>query len=92
MPDPESRSLRLSTGLDYHLLEWGRENAALDHTVVLVHGFLDLCWGWQDTVEAGLAGRFHVVAPDMRGHGDSDRVGAGGYYHFIDTSPISRAS
>jgi len=25
-----------------------------------------------------------VVAPDMRGHGDSDRVGAGGYYHFMD--------
>ena len=84
MPDPESRSLRLSTGLDYHLLEWGRDDTALDHTVVLVHGFLDLCWGWQDTVEAGLAGRFHVVAPDMRGHGDSDRVGAGGYYHFMD--------
>jgi pimeloyl-ACP methyl ester carboxylesterase len=24
------------------------------------------------------------VAPDVRGHGDSDRVGAGGYYHFMD--------
>ena len=32
-------------------------------------------------VESGLAGRFHVVGPDMRGHGDSDRVGGGGYYH-----------
>lgn len=84
MPEPESRRVRLSTGLDYHLIEWGRSDAALDHTVVMVHGFLDLCWGWQDCIEAGLAGRFHVVAPDMRGHGDSDRVGAGGYYHFMD--------
>ncbi len=84
MTDPASRRLRLSTGLDYHLLEWGRDEASLDHTVVMVHGFLDLAWGWQDAVEAGLAGRFHVVAPDMRGHGDSDRVGAGGYYHFMD--------
>ena len=84
MPEPVSRRLRLSTGLDYHLIEWGRDDPALDHTVVMVHGFLDLCWGWQDAVEAGLAGRFHVVAPDMRGHGDSDRVGAGGYYHFMD--------
>jgi pimeloyl-ACP methyl ester carboxylesterase len=25
-----------------------------------------------------------VVAPDLRGHGDSDRVGAGGYYYFFD--------
>ncbi len=28
--------------------------------------------------------RFHVIAPDMRGHGDSDRVGTGGYYYFLD--------
>ncbi len=84
MSRPESRRLHLSTGLDYHLLEWGREDAALDHTVVMVHGFLDLSWGFSDCVEAALAGRFHVVAPDMRGHGDSDRVGAGGYYHFMD--------
>jgi len=45
---------------------------------------LDLAWGWAPTVQAGLAERFHVVVPDMRGHGDSDRVGAGGYYHFMD--------
>src|SRR5439155_26064795 len=23
-------------------------------------------------------------APDLRGHGDTQRVGAGGYYHFMD--------
>jgi pimeloyl-ACP methyl ester carboxylesterase len=74
----------LATGLRYHVLEWGADDPSLDHTVVLVHGFLDLAWGWEATVRAGLAGRFHLVAPDMRGHGDSDRVGAGGYYHFMD--------
>ncbi len=31
-----------------------------------------------------LQARFHIIAPDMRGHGDSDRVGAGGYYYFLD--------
>lgn len=81
---PRSRRVELDTGLGAHVLEWGGEDTSLDHTVVLVHGFLDLAWGWQPTVEAGLAGRFHVVAPDARGHGDSDRVGAGGYYHFFD--------
>jgi pimeloyl-ACP methyl ester carboxylesterase len=38
-------------------------------------------------VEQGLAGSYHVVAPDLRGHGDSDRIGAGGYYHFADYVP-----
>lgn len=82
--EPRSRRIALGTGLTYHVLEWGADRPELDHTVVLVHGFLDLAWGWVRTVTAGLAGRFHVVAPDMRGHGDSDWIGAGGYYHFAD--------
>jgi pimeloyl-ACP methyl ester carboxylesterase len=81
---PISRKLPLATGLSYHVLEWLPDDPTCDHTVVLIHGFLDLARGWQAMVDAGLAGRFHIVAPDMRGHGDSDRVGAGGYYYFMD--------
>ena len=77
---PRSRRVALATGLTYHLLEWGDPGAP---TVVLVHGFLDLAWGWRLVAER-LAERFHVVAPDLRGHGDSDWVGRGGYYHFFD--------
>jgi pimeloyl-ACP methyl ester carboxylesterase len=79
---PRSRRIALPTGLAYHVLEWG---ASADHdlTVLLVHGFLDVAWGW-DEVAAHLAARYHVIAPDLRGHGDSDRVGPGGYYHFFD--------
>jgi pimeloyl-ACP methyl ester carboxylesterase len=51
--------------------------------VVLVHGFLDNAFGWHD-VAARLAARAHVIAPDLRGHGDSDWIGPGGYYHFLD--------
>lgn len=80
---PRERRLALSTGLTYHVLEWGTEHA---ETIVLVHGFLDLAWGW-DEVPAILARRYHVVAPDLRGHGDSDWIGAGGYYHFFDYLP-----
>lgn len=79
---PRSRRIALPTGLVYHLLEWGTEPAH-DHTLVLVHGFLDLAWGWSAVAER-LAARYHVVAPDLRGHGDSDWIGAGGYYHFFD--------
>jgi len=81
---PVSRKIALATGLTYHLLEWSPERADDDHTVLLIHGFLDLAAGWIETVQAGLAGRFHVVAADLRGHGDSDWIGAGGYYHFPD--------
>lgn len=77
---PVSRKLQLATGLGYHVLEWGDG----DHTVVLIHGFLDNAWGWQPVVEAALTAGLHIVAPDMRGHGDSDWVGPGGYYHFVD--------
>ena len=53
---------------------------------MLVHGFLDLAFGWHDVAER-LATRAHVIAPDLRGHGDSEWIGAGGYYHFLDYIP-----
>lgn len=49
----------------------------------MLHGFLDLGFGWHEVAER-LVTRAHVVAPDLRGHGDSDWVGPGGYYHFFD--------
>src|SRR5581483_9336718 len=79
-PPPVSRLLALSTGMTLHLLEW---DAPSEHTVILLHGFLDLCWSWED-VAARLDGKFHLVAFDLRGHGDSGRVASGGYYHFAD--------
>jgi pimeloyl-ACP methyl ester carboxylesterase len=81
---PRSIRVPLATGLSYHALEWGHDDPAREHTVVLLHGFLDLAWTFVPMCAAGLGERFHVVAPDLRGHGDSDRVGAGGYYHFAD--------
>lgn len=81
---PERRYLALPTGLTYHVLEWPHPTS--ETTVVLVHGFLDLAWGWK-WVAAELAKHFHVIAPDLRGHGDSDWIGPGGYYHFFDYLP-----
>ena len=80
----KERRVELKTGLGYHVLEW---DADTDHTVLLLHGFLDFAWSFAPLVESGLAGTYHVIAPDLRGHGDSDRVGAGGYYHFADYLP-----
>lgn len=79
----QSRKLALATGLTYHILEWDGPATPGDLTFVLVHGFADLAHTWTD-VAAQLARHGHVIAPDLRGHGDSDRVGAGGYYYFMD--------
>jgi pimeloyl-ACP methyl ester carboxylesterase len=75
------RRIALATGLTYNVLEWNE--TATETTIVLVHGFLDLAYGWHE-VAGMLAARAHVVAVDLRGHGDSDWIGAGGYYHFLD--------
>lgn len=53
-------------------------------TIVLLHGFMDSGATW-DMVAPALARAGHdVVAPDLRGFGQSDNIGAGGYYHFPD--------
>jgi pimeloyl-ACP methyl ester carboxylesterase len=75
-----ARKLPLATGLTYSVLEWDGPG---DLTFVLVHGFSDLGHMWHPVAEQ-LAQHGHVIAPDLRGHGDSDWVGPGGYYYFMD--------
>lgn len=76
-----SRFVPLATGLSYHVVEWGPPDAP---PLVFCHGFLDIAWSWDFLAREGLAERYRMIAPDFRGHGESDRVGAGGYYHFPD--------
>lgn len=76
---PTSRFV-VANRLRHHLLEWGDGPA----TVLLLHGFLEHAHVW-DAVAPRLAAAGHrVCALDWRGHGDSQWVGAGGYYHFAD--------
>ncbi len=63
------------------MLEW---DGGGDTTYVLVHGFLDLAYAWHDVATHLAATGAHVIAPDLRGHGDSDWIGRGGYYHYMD--------
>lgn len=78
----KSRWIGLHHGLTYHVLEWAGPPDATT-TFVLVHGFLDFAYGWHEVAPL-LAKHHHVIALDLRGHGDSDWIGAGGYYHFLD--------
>lgn len=66
--------------LTHHLLEWGGGA----RVVVLLHGFLEHAHVWSLVAPRLAAGGWHVYALDWRGHGQSDWVGAGGYYHFAD--------
>src|SRR5881227_2809713 len=41
--------------------------------VVLLHGFPELWYSWRHQIPALAAAGFHVVAPDQRGYGQTDR-------------------
>lgn len=55
-------------GLRFHVLEWG--NPA-NPAVVCLHGGNQTAHSW-DLVSLALADRYHVVAVDQRGHGDTE--------------------
>jgi pimeloyl-ACP methyl ester carboxylesterase len=69
-----------ANGLRHHVLEWDGGG----DTVVLLHGFLDLAWSFEAVAQRLCAAGFRAVAFDFRGHGETDWVGPGGYYHFPD--------
>jgi pimeloyl-ACP methyl ester carboxylesterase len=69
---PTSRYVDLP-GLRMHYLEWGEPGRP---DLLLVHGWTGLAETWNGVAEA-FAGRYHVVAPDLRGHGRSDKPSTG---------------
>ena len=78
MTAPLSRFVDLP-GRRLHLLEWGDPAAPV---VVLVHGLRDHARSW-DWVAAALAGRYRVIAPDLRGHGDSEWTASYALHDYV---------
>jgi pimeloyl-ACP methyl ester carboxylesterase len=66
--------------LRHHLLDWGGSGP----TVLLLHGLLEHAHAWDYVAPILADAGYHTVALDWRGHGDSEWIGAGGYYHFVD--------
>ena len=58
-----------------HYVDWGNRSAP---TLILVHGGRDHARSWDWTAQA-LARDYHVIAPDLRGHGDSAWSAQGSY-------------
>ena len=70
-----SSSFYVSQRLRMHYVDWGNEAAP---PLLLIHGGKDHARNW-DWVARELRSEFHVIAPDLRGHGDSAWAIGGSY-------------
>ena len=96
LPGPTSHGF-VSQRLRLHYADWGNREAPL---LLLVHGGRDHCRSW-DWVAEALRDRWHVIAPDLRGHGDSAWSPDGNYemsafvydlaqlVHQLDAGPVT---
>ena len=73
-PGPTSRVF-FSQRLRLHYVDWGNAGAP---PLVLLHGGRDHCRNW-DWVAEELRKDWHIIAPDLRGHGDSQWSPDGSY-------------
>jgi pimeloyl-ACP methyl ester carboxylesterase len=70
-PHPSTRERRVTTnGIELHLVEAGPDDGPV---VVLAHGFPELAYSWRHQIPALAEAGYHVLAPDQRGYGQSDR-------------------
>ena len=74
VPGPWTHRAVSANGIRIHLAEYGPPTGPL---VVLLHGFPEFWWSWRHQLLAlGDAG-YRVVAPDLRGYGDTDKTPRG---------------
>ncbi len=76
MEGPTS-NIYFSQRLRLHYVDWGNEGAP---PMLLVHGGRDHCRNW-DWVAQAFRDDYHIIAPDLRGHGDSQWLLGGSYDH-----------
>ena len=98
-PGPTSR-IYFSQRLRLHYVDWGNPSAP---PLLLVHGGRDHCRNW-DWVAEELRRDWHIIAPDLRGHGDSEWSRTGTYttagyiydlaqlIHQLGTAPVTRSA
>ncbi len=77
-PGPASHTY-YSQRLRLHYVDWGNEGAP---PMLMVHGGRDHCRNW-DWVAQAFRDDYHIIAPDLRGHGDSQWA-IGGTYGLLD--------
>lgn len=67
-PTGPASHIYFSQRLRLHYVDWGNDNAS---PMLMIHGGRDHCRNWDWTAQA-LRNDYHIIAPDLRGHGDSD--------------------
>ncbi len=70
-----------TNGIAMHIAEAGS-----GPLVVLCHGFPELWYSWRYQLDALAEAGYHVVAPDMRGYGRTDRPDAVEAYDIVELS------
>jgi pimeloyl-ACP methyl ester carboxylesterase len=86
--EPTARSFR-SQGLTLSYLDWGGDPGA--PVLLLLHGSRDHARSWDWTARALRRDGWRIVAPDLRGHGDSDWSPDSAYlasYHLLDLADL----
>jgi pimeloyl-ACP methyl ester carboxylesterase len=78
VPEFSERFFRSGT-LRIHFRDWGD---ATNPPLVIVHGLRDHSHSFDDLAR-GLLDRFHVLALDLRGHGDSETTPSYDFGHFV---------
>ena len=78
MAGPTSHSY-FSQRLRLHYVDWGNPEGP---PMILIHGGRDHCRNW-DWIAEHFKDEYHIIAPDLRGHGDSQWV-IGSSYNQID--------
>ena len=84
LPQPKSEFLTVN-GLRLHYLDWDNAGAA---PVVCVHGYTSSAQAFNAPARH-FQDRFHVIAPDVRGHGESAWSPAGEYQYRDQVSDLS---
>ena len=86
---PEDRWITIN-GMRFHYLDWGNPDKP---PFLLLHGGAQTAHSW-DFFALSMRDDYHVIAPDQRGHGDSDWSEEGNYdpdFHVADMAAFTDA-
>ncbi|KAF9988463.1 hypothetical protein BGZ65_003911, partial [Modicella reniformis] len=72
-PSTFNHQTAICGGYKYHYIDEGPKKANTI-TIVLIHGFPDLWYGWRYQIKhLASLGKYRVIAPDMLGYGGTDK-------------------
>ena len=77
-------------GIRFHYLDWGNDKL---QPILLLHGFMAHAHVWDDFAQ-NFRTRYHVIALDQRGHGETQWCEDGAYSiydHFTDIACFGEA-